>query len=37
MGFASRPLPDVARRIHVRVIFALRILNQVSSDDFTLP
>jgi len=41
-GYASDPidnlitefLPDVARRIHVRVIFAQRILNQVSSDDF---
>lgn len=30
-------LPDVARHIHVRVIFAQRILNQISSDDFVLP
>lgn len=30
-------LPDVARRIHVRVIFAQRLLNQMSSDNFVLP
>jgi len=30
-------LPDVARHIHVRAIFAQRLLNQMSSDDFVLP
>ncbi len=44
-GYATDPidnlitefLPDVARRVHVRVIFAQRVLNQVSSEQFTLP
>lgn len=44
-GYATDPvdnlitefLPDVARHIHVRVIFAQRVLNQVSGDDFVLP
>jgi hypothetical protein len=44
IGYASDPvdnlitefLPDVARRIHVRVIFVQRVLNQVSSDQFSL-
>ncbi|HEY4379616.1 MAG TPA: hypothetical protein VGN01_04675 [Acidobacteriaceae bacterium] len=44
-GYATDPienlvaefLPDVARRIHVRVIFVQRVLNQVSSDQYTLP
>jgi hypothetical protein len=30
-------LPDVARHVHVRVIFAQRLLDQMSSDDFVLP
>ncbi len=30
-------LPDVARHVHVRVIFAQRLLNQISSDNFVLP
>jgi hypothetical protein len=30
-------LPDVARHIHVRAIFAQRLLNQMASDDFVLP
>ena len=29
-------LPDVARHVHVRVIFGQRILNQVSSDQNAL-
>ena len=33
----SEFLPDVARHVHVRVIFAQRLLNQISSDDFVLP
>jgi hypothetical protein len=33
----SEFLPDVARHVHVRVIFAQRMLNQMSSDDFVLP
>jgi hypothetical protein len=44
-GYATDPidnlitefLPDVARRIHVHIIFAQRILNQVSSDQYNLP
>lgn len=44
-GYATDPvdnlitefLPDVARHIHVRVIFAQRVLNQVSGDGFVLP
>jgi hypothetical protein len=44
-GYATDPidnlitefLPDVARRIHIRVIFVQRILNQVSSDQYALP
>lgn len=44
-GYAGDPvdnlvtefLPDVARRIHVRVIFVQRILNQVASDQYSLP
>jgi hypothetical protein len=44
-GYATDPidnlitefLPDVARRIHVRVIFVQRILNQVSSDQYAVP
>ncbi len=44
-GYATDPidnlitefLPDVARRIHVRVIFVQRILNQVSSDQYSVP
>jgi hypothetical protein len=30
-------LPDVARHVHVRVIFVQRILNQVSNDQYVLP
>jgi len=45
VGYATDPvdnlitefLPDVARRIHVRVIFVQRVLNQVSSDQYSLP
>jgi hypothetical protein len=45
IGYATDPidnlvtefLPDVARRIHVRVIFVQRVLNQVSSDQYSLP
>jgi len=33
----SEFLPDVARHIHVRAIFAQRLLNQMASDDFVLP
>ena len=44
-GYATDPidnlitefLPDVARHIHVRVVFAQRILNRISSDQFTPP
>jgi len=44
-GYATDPidnlitefLPDIARHIHVRVIFAQRIVNQVSSDQYSLP
>jgi len=44
-GYATDPvdnlitefLPDVARRIHVHVIFVQRILNQISSDQYNLP
>jgi hypothetical protein len=44
-GYASDPidnlitefLPDVARHIHLRVIFVQRLLNQVSSDQYSLP
>jgi len=44
-GYATDPidnlitefLPDVARRVHVRVIFVQRILNQVSSDQYSVP
>jgi len=44
-GYATDPidnlvtefLPDVARRIHIRIIFVQRVLNQVSSDQYTLP
>ena len=45
IGYATDPvdnmitefLPDVARHIHVRAIFAQRMLNQMASDDFVLP
>ena len=45
IGYATDPidnlvtefLPDVARRIHVRVIFVQQVLNQVSSDQYSLP
>ncbi len=45
IGYATDPadnlitefLPDVARHIHVRVIFVQRILNQVSSSQYSLP
>ena len=45
IGYATDPvdniitefLPDVARHIHVRAIFAQRVLNQMASDDFVLP
>jgi hypothetical protein len=30
-------LPDVARHLHIRVIFVQRILNQVSHDEYALP
>lgn len=30
-------LPDVARHLHIRVIFVQRILNQVSHDEYVLP
>ena len=30
-------LPDVARHIHVRVIFVQRILNQISNSQYSLP
>jgi hypothetical protein len=30
-------LPDVARHVHVRVIFAQRLLDQMSSENFVLP
>lgn len=33
----SEFLPDVARHVHVRVIFAQRLLDQMASDDFVLP
>ena len=33
----SEFLPDLAHRIHVRAIFAQRVLNQISSDNFVLP
>jgi hypothetical protein len=44
-GYATDPidnlisefLPDVARRVHIRVIFVQRILNQVSSDQYSVP
>jgi hypothetical protein len=44
-GYATDPvnnlitefLPDVARHIHVQVIFVQRILNQVTSDQYSLP
>ncbi len=44
-GYATDPidnlisefLPDVARRVHVRVIFVQRIMNQVSSDEYSVP
>ena len=44
-GYAGDPadnlitefLPDVARRIHIRVVFVQSILNQVSSDQYSLP
>jgi len=44
-GYATDPidnlitefLPDVARHIHVHVIFAQRILNHVSGQDYPLP
>jgi hypothetical protein len=45
IGYAADPvdnlisefLPDLARRIHVRVIFVQQVLNQVSSDQYSLP
>ena len=45
LGYAADPaeslitefLPDFARRIHVRVIFVQRVLNPVSSDEYSLP
>ncbi len=45
IGYATDPidnlvtefLPDVARHVHVRVIFVQRVLNQVSSDQYSLP
>ena len=45
IGYATGPadnlitefLPDVARHIHVRVIFVQRILNQVSNNQHSLP
>jgi hypothetical protein len=44
-GYATDPidnlisefLPDVARRVHVRVIFVQRIMNQVGSDEYSTP
>ena len=44
-GFATDPidnlisefLPDVARRVHVRVIFVQRIMNQVGGDEYSVP
>jgi hypothetical protein len=30
-------LPDLARHVHVRVIFAQRLLDQMSNDNFVLP
>jgi hypothetical protein len=44
-GYATDPinnlitefLPDVARHIQVRVIFAQRILNQIATDQYALP
>jgi hypothetical protein len=44
-GYATDPidnlitefLPDVAKRIHVRVLFVQRILNPVASDQYSLP
>ena len=45
IGYATDPadnlitefLPDVARHIHVRVIFVQRILNQISNSQYSLP
>jgi hypothetical protein len=45
IGYAADPvdnlitefLPDVAKRIHIRVIFVQRVLNPVSSDEYSLP
>jgi hypothetical protein len=45
IGYATDPidnlvtefLPDVAKHVHVRVIFVQRVLNQVSSDQYSLP
>jgi hypothetical protein len=44
LGYAADPadnlitefLPDFARRIHIRVIFVQRVLNPVSSDEYSL-
>jgi hypothetical protein len=44
-GYATDPieneitefLPDVARHIHIHVIFVQRVLNQVASDQYSLP
>jgi hypothetical protein len=44
-GYATDPidnllsefLPDVARRVHVRVIFVQRIMNQVGGDEYSVP
>jgi hypothetical protein len=44
-GYATDPaenlitefLPDFARRIHVRIIFVQRVLNPVSTEDYSLP
>ena len=44
-GYATSPvdnlitefLPDVARRVHVRVIFVQSLLNQISNDQYSLP
>jgi hypothetical protein len=44
-GYATDPidnlisefLPDVARRVHVRVIFVQRIMNQVGGDEYSTP
>ena len=44
-GYATDPieneitefLPDLAKRIHIHVIFVQRVLNQVASDQYSLP